>query len=142
MNVRSLSVINKLSEVSAWTSLHDFDVFAFSETWLNSGVTSDSNFISGYGHLLRKDQVGGKRGGGVAIYVKDHIAVKRHYELFDSLGLLWAQCNINNFVILSGVCCRPPNQSAEDERVLLFQQCFDKIKSCGHCVPAIVLLGV
>ena len=112
---------------------------------MNSGVTSDSILIPGYGHPLRKDRVGGKRGGGVAIYVKDHIAVKRRYdfELSDSLELLWTQCNINNFVILCGVCYRPPNQSTEDERVFfeLLQLCFDKIKSCGHCFSAVVLLG-
>ena len=108
----SLKVIDKLSEISALTSLYGFYVFAFSETWLNSGVTGDSILIPGYGHPLRKDRVGGKRGGGVSIYVKDHIAVKRRYdfELSDSLELLWAQCNINNFVILCGVCYRPPNQ--------------------------------
>ena len=32
LNVRSLKVIDKLSEISALTSLHGFDVFAFSET--------------------------------------------------------------------------------------------------------------
>ena len=130
LTVMSLGVIDKLSEISAFTSLHGFDVFAFSETWRNSDVTSDSILIPGYGHPLRKDC-----GGGVAIYVKDHIAIKGRYdfELSDSLVLLWAQCNINDFVILCGVCCRPPNQSAEDKTVLfeLLQQCFDKIKLCG-----------
>ncbi|KAJ7390354.1 hypothetical protein OS493_025605 [Desmophyllum pertusum] len=30
--------------------------------------------------------------------------------------VLWAQCNVNNSVILCGVCYCPPNQSADDER--------------------------
>ena len=125
LNVRSLNVVDKLSEISALTFLHGFDVIAFSETWLNSGIASDSILIPGYNYPLRKDRVG-KRGGGVAIYVKDHVAVKRRYdlELSDSLELLWAQCNVDNFVILCG----------DDERIFFehLQWCFDKIKSCAR----------
>ena len=58
----------------------------------------------------------GKRGGGVAIYAKDHIAVKRLVEFEFSAGLellwapVWGQCSVNNFVFLCGVqCYRPPN---------------------------------
>ena len=45
----------------------------------NSEVSYDSILIPGYSLPLRKDRVG-KRGGGVAIYAKDHIAVKRRVE--------------------------------------------------------------
>ena len=50
---------------------------------------------------------------------------------------------ILNIVILCGVCYRPPYQSADDERLFFehLQWCFDKIKSCGHCFSAVVLLG-
>ena len=38
LNVRSLNVNDKLSEISVLACLHGFEVFAFSETWLNSSV--------------------------------------------------------------------------------------------------------
>ena len=76
LNVRSLNVNDKLSKISALASLHGFDVFAFSETWLNSSMANDSIEIPGYSSPLREDRVG-MHGRGVAIYVKDHIAVKR-----------------------------------------------------------------
>ena len=75
-NVRSLNVNDKLSEISVLACLYGFDVFAFFETWLNSSVSYDSILIPGYSLPLRV----GKRGGGVAIYAKDHIAVKRLVE--------------------------------------------------------------
>ena len=79
-NVRSLNVNDKLSEISVLACLYGFDVFAFFETWLNSSysVSYDSilMIIPGYSLPLRV----GKRGGGVAIYAKDHIAVKRLVE--------------------------------------------------------------
>ena len=66
--------------------MYGFDVFAFSETWLNSSVSNDSILIPGYSLPLKKDRLG-KRGGGVAIYAKDHIAVKRRVEFEYSAGL-------------------------------------------------------
>ena len=40
LNVRSLNVNDKLSEISVLACLHGFEVFAFSETWLNSSVSN------------------------------------------------------------------------------------------------------
>ena len=50
------------------------------EIWLDSDVRSNCILIPGYGHPLRKDRICGKRGGGGAIYVKDHIVGKRRYD--------------------------------------------------------------
>ena len=122
----------------------DLMFFAFSETRLNTSVSNDSILIPGYSLPLRKDRIG-KRGGGVAIYAKDHIAVKKRVEFEFSAGLelLWVQCSVNNFVFLFGVCCRPPNQSANEEKAFFesLQMNFDKIKSCGQIFLAVVLLG-
>ena len=54
---------------------------------------------------------------------------------------MWAQCNVHNFVFLCGVCYRPPNQSANEEKAFFesLQVCFDKIKN--QILLAIVLLG-
>ena len=63
-------------------------------------------------------------------------------ELSDQLELFWAQCNVNNFTILCGVCYHPPNQSADEERLFFesLQLHLDKINSGGYCMSAIVLL--
>ena len=138
LNVRGPNDIDKLSEMYVLACLYEFDVSAFSETWLNSSVSNDSILIPGYSLPLRKDRVR-KLGGGVAIYAKDHIAVKRRVEFEYSAGLelLWVQYGFNNFVFLCG------NQSANVEKAFLesLQMNFDKIKSCGQIFSAIVLLG-
>ena len=95
--------------------------------------------------LSHEERQVGKRGGGVAIYAEDHIAVKRRIE-FEScarLELLWVQCNVDNFVCLCGVCYPPPNQSVIEEKAFFefLQMCFDNIKSCGQIFSALVLLG-
>ena len=64
----------------------------FSETWLNSSLAIDSIVITGYSYPLMKDRVG-KYGGGVALYDKDRLAIKRRVEFEYSAGLelLWIQ---------------------------------------------------
>ena len=56
LNARSLNISDKLSEISAIAFLHKFDIFAFSETWLNSNIPNDSILIPGYNTPLRKDR--------------------------------------------------------------------------------------
>ena len=144
LNARSLNVSDKLTEISVLASLYGFDVFAFSETRLNFSIANDSIVIPGYSYPMRKDRVG-KHGGGVAIYAKYYIAVKRRVEFEYSAGLelLWVQCNVDNFAFLCGVCYRPPNhdQSAIEEKAFFesLQMCFDNI--CGQIFLAVVLLG-
>ena len=48
--------------------LHKFDIFAFSETWLNSNIPNDSILIPGYNAPLRKDRTT-SHGGRVALHV-------------------------------------------------------------------------
>ena len=76
LNARSLNVSEKPGEISVLASVYGFDVFAYSKTWLNFSMANDSIVIPGYNYPTRKDRVD-KHGGGVAIYGKDHIAVKR-----------------------------------------------------------------
>lgn len=53
LHARSLNISDKLSEISAIAFLHKFDVFAFSETWLNSNIPNNSILIPGYNTPLR-----------------------------------------------------------------------------------------
>ena len=95
--------------------MHGFDLFVFSEIWITSSIFNESILLPGYSTPLRKDRIG-KRGGGVALYVRDNTVVKRPVDLEPSnqLEVVWAQCNVKNCTILCAVCYRPPNQPADD----------------------------
>ena len=58
---------------------------------LGSSIFNESVLLPGYSSPLRKDRIG-KLGGGVALYVRDNIVVKRRVDLEPSnqLELLWA----------------------------------------------------
>ena len=62
------SIIHKLDILS--TEPSEFDIQAFSEAWLHSGIQTTDLFIPDFKPPERKDRTG-DRHGGVMIYVKD-----------------------------------------------------------------------
>ena len=75
VNIRSLSR-SKLLAIQ--TSVADlYDIITISESHLHQGIGNDVLTISGFHEILRKDRDG--NGGGVAMYIRDNIAYKRHW---------------------------------------------------------------
>ena len=54
--------------------LCDFDILAFSETWLNPSFLTADILIPSYREPVRKDRIGDNH-GGVMIYVKNSIII-------------------------------------------------------------------
>ena len=67
-NVQSLAT--KLDTLAA--ELYDFDILAFSETWLSETSSTHDLMIESFSKPERKDRVG-DRHGGVIIYVKESL---------------------------------------------------------------------
>ena len=63
------------------TELIDFDILAFSETWLNDSINTDDLLLHSYNTPERKDRSGDTQGGGVMLYVKEGIHYKRRKDL-------------------------------------------------------------
>lgn len=77
LNARS--VFNKKDELAVLIDQHKSDLVMVTETWLTENVPNEAVHIPGL-TIIRKDRNGG-RGGGVAIYVRDHIPVKVRNDL-------------------------------------------------------------
>ena len=108
VNIRSLSR-SKLLAVQ--TSLADlYDIITISESHLHQGIGNDVFTIPGFHEILRKDRDG--NGGGVAMYIRDNIAYKRHYE-FESavVEALWVSVQTIQGKVLLCCCYRPPNRT-------------------------------
>ena len=71
------SVRSKVGELAAWVTTWDFDVVAISETWIEQGQEWLLQ-VPGF-RCFSKLREGGKRGGGVALLVKDSITVVERY---------------------------------------------------------------
>ena len=73
----------------------------------------------------------GKTGGGVAVYVADHIGALRLNELESpDLELLWVKLKAGSNVLLLGICYRPPNSKADFWTKL--QDSVDRAKQNGY----------
>ena len=106
LNARSIK--NTFLELEADINNKGYDIVGITETWLGEEDGEEYN-LEGY-KLIRKDRIG-KRGGGVALYVKDNLNV---YEIPDMDRSrpsedLWIRLTGDDEKGLNiGVCYRPP----------------------------------
>ena len=82
LNVRSFKTRSHLLQVRELMREKDYDVLAVSESWLNSTVTNAEVEIDGY-KLTRLDRLG-KSGGGVCVYTRSSLKVKRLKDMSGS----------------------------------------------------------
>ena len=80
----------KISLLQGYTTDRNFDIIWFSETFLNSSLyrEDDRLKIEGY-NLIRSDNPGGLKKGGVCIYYKKDIHIIRRDNLCSLLWTLW-----------------------------------------------------
>ena len=74
----------------------DYDVLTVSDSWLNSTVTNAEVEIDGY-ELTRLDRLG-KSGGGVCVYARSSLKVKRLKDMSEisesGFHQLWMQIQL------------------------------------------------
>ena len=104
------SIVPKLDVLL--TELYDFDISAFSETWLSPAVTEDSIALQSYQSPERKDRARDHH-GGVMIYVKETIFYCRRRDL-EPVGIecIWIELTLKHKHILFGLFYRPPNSDS------------------------------
>ena len=107
-NVQSL--VPKLDLLT--TELNEFDILAFTETWLNPSVPTNDLTIDSYKIPERKDRPGDSH-GGVILYVKNNIHyTRRHVLELRGVESIWIELTLKHKHILFGVFYRPPNSEA------------------------------
>ena len=74
-NVNSIMAHNILSLLSAYNTLHKFDVTCISETYLDK-ADHDALSIDGY-NIIRADHLHNQKRGGVCIYFKEQLKLKQ-----------------------------------------------------------------
>ncbi|RMC10100.1 hypothetical protein DUI87_12898 [Hirundo rustica rustica] len=114
------SIGNKQEELEAMVQQQSYDVVTITETWWDESH-SWSTALNGY-KLFRRDRKG-RRGGGVALYIKkafDAIGIETNE---DGVECLWViiKGKANEADILLGVCYCPPNQEEEMDNLLYKQ---------------------
>ena len=101
------SILDKLDILQ--TELFEFDILAFSETWLNQSILSDNLLFQSFNRPERKDRVEDSP-GGVMIYVKEGIYYKRRDDLeIQGIECICIEVANHNKRILFALFYRPPN---------------------------------
>ena len=107
-NVQSLAP--KLDVLAA--ELFDFDILAFTETWLNETTLTDDLMIDTFNKPERNDRLD-RQGGGVIVYVKQSLFYKRRKDLeIQGLETIWIEVIVKHKHILFGTFYRPPTSDS------------------------------
>ena len=104
------SIANKLDILTA--ELSDFDILAFSETWLHAAIQTTDLLMPNFKPPERKDRTRDHH-GGVMIYVKDSVHYTRRNDLEPlNIECIWIEIQLKQTRILFGLFYRPPNSDA------------------------------
>ena len=92
-------MFTKVSLLSAYSSVHKFDIICLSETYLNSETPSDDENleIAGY-NLVREDHPSNSKRGGVCVYYKSSLP-------FRVINVKHLQESISFELRIGGKCC-------------------------------------
>ena len=104
-NVQSIFSTLELLE----TELIEFDILAFTETWLSPPTGTNELLLHSFNTPERKDRES-DNDGGVMIYVKDYLHYRHRADLESrNIESIWIELNNNHKRVLFGLFYRPPN---------------------------------
>ncbi|PKU48789.1 mitochondrial fission process protein 1 [Limosa lapponica baueri] len=131
-NARSMG--KKQEELEAIVWHESYDVVAITEMWWDES-NDWSAAMEGY-KLFRRDRQG-RRGGGVALYVREDYECVELTEGNGRVECLWVRIKgrASKADIVVGVCYRPPNQDVEVDE-MFYKQLVEVSRSL-----ALVLVG-
>ena len=101
------SILTKLDILL--TEFKDFDILAFSETWLGTSIPTEDLLLDSFHTPERKDRPNDNH-GGVILYVKNKYYYKRRSDLeIQGVESIWIEIYQSPHPLLFGVFYRPPN---------------------------------
>ena len=129
LNSISAQMFTKVSLLSAYISVHKFDIICLSETYLNSEIPSDDGNLEIPGcNLVKEDHPSNSKRGGVYVYYKNSLP-------FRVINVKYLQESISFELRKGGKCCRfsylhrSPSQTQDEFETFLknFELTLDKI---------------
>lgn len=104
----------KISLIEAYNSIHRFDVIAISESMLNSSISNEDIFIEGFSkEIYRNDHPSNTRKGGVCLYFREGLPIKRRTDLELMQEMIVTEIRIARKKIFFIAVYRSPSQNSE-----------------------------
>ena len=134
------SLRNKKDELISYIINENLDIICITEAWVNEEVYGDSfqeYEIDGYSFYLYQRR--GKKGGGVALYVKSNIQSVLMTDIKANVDVesVWIDILAHNKSYRIGAFYRPPNQSHE----LDMEMAQEIETACHNNEKGIVIMG-
>lgn len=114
-NCNSISAHNfsRVGLIQAYNALHNFNIIAITETALTPDVPDEKLNIPGY-NVLRNDLPPQDSHGGVMIYYKNDLPIKRRLDLEGHPNILVAELSISKKKVFFVLVYRKYGQSSDD----------------------------
>ena len=140
-NLNSIWVedFSKLSQISTFLNIHQFDIFCLTETFLDSSISSEDPRLAIERYKrFRCDHRSNLRSGGVCLYFKDHLplALRPDLTTLDECLVCEIQNRSKRFFLT--VLYRSPSQS--NHQFYLFRRQWEEtIININDCSPTIAI---
>ena len=97
----------------AQISIHDFDIICLSETFLNSDYSLDDPRLNDGYDILRCDHPSDTKRGGVCVYFKDFLNLKRRDDISTLDECIICEIKVGNAKYFLSCMYRTPSQSEQ-----------------------------
>ena len=122
----------KTSLIEAYNSIHHFDVIAISESMLDRTISNDDIFIEGFSRdIYRSDHPSNSKIGGVCLYFRESLPVKRRSDLEELQELIVTEVIISRKKVFFVTLYRSPSQDS-----VQFEDFIDKLQSLMEILQA------
>lgn len=141
LNIRSIlakddeSSVTKFDELCALASTESYDLIGVTETWLDDSISNNELIVPGYLPAIRRDRA--RTGGGVLVFVSEHLPAKRRQDLEPiNHEIICMEIQFQQAPVLVCVCYRPPHAD-----VVEFLASVERIKDLAPDVPNVIVTG-
>ena len=130
-NVNSLLAHTKISLLAAYNSIYRYDIIYISESFFDSTISDDDNILHMEGYnLIRADHPNNTKGGGVWLYFKKGLALRK-IELSHVTECLLSEVDVKGQVgVIAVSYCSPSQTSSQFDDILSnFEKFIDDVQT-------------
>ena len=141
-NLNSIFTRNKIkiSLIEAYNSVFYYDLFAISESLLNKSIEDDEIYIEGFSkEMFRSDHPSGNKVGGVCLYFKENLPIKRRKDLEILQETVISEISLGRKKVFFIVAYRSPDQT-KDEFDIFYEKLQDTLDSVKDEKPHCIIL--
>ena len=128
----------KIPLIEAYDAIHKFDVIAISESMLDSNIKNEAISIKGFSpEIFRSDHPSNSKTGGVCLYFRDELPIKRRADLEILQEMIVSEVTISRKKVFVITLYRSPSQNSEQFEAFInnVQQVLSTIRDeRPHCV--------